>query len=58
MVGNLEVLCSCEGTLPKRRRHSALASSSPSRDHCVRNGGKEGIVEGTGGGTLGSGSAL
>ena len=58
MVGGLEVLCYCEGMLPKRHRHSALASSSTSRAHSLSNRGKEGMVEGAGGGTLGAGSAL
>ena len=31
MVGGLGVSCSYEGTLPRRCRHLALASSSPSR---------------------------
>ena len=53
MVVGLGVSCSYEGTLLRRHRHSAVASSSPSRARCVSNGGKEGMVEGAGGGTLG-----
>ena len=59
MVGGLGVFCSWEGRMPRRCRHSALASSAPnSAAHCVSSRGKEGMVVVTDGGILGAGSTL